>query len=109
MSPSVADAPAFRAWCDEEKLWVALNDGRVLGVPLGCFPRLMHGTPTQRCAVDLSGGGAGLHWHALDEDISVARLLAGRSDETRLGRQHHTTCAICQASIEHSRLGPIGD
>jgi hypothetical protein len=109
VSISVADVTALRAWCDDDKLWVALTDGRVLGVPLGFFPRLMHATPAQRHALELSGGGAGLHWVDLDEDISVAGLLAGRSDETRLGREHHATCPICQGSIERSRVVPTGD
>jgi uncharacterized protein DUF2442 len=70
---------------DDDSMWVDLSDGRTLGVPLAWFPRLLDATPEQREAVEV--GGVGLHWEALDEDISVAGLLAGRGDQTRWGRQ----------------------
>jgi len=66
---------------DEDSFWVDLDDGRTLGIPLAWFPRLLHGTPEQRQAVELSR--MGLHWEDLDEDISIAGLLAGRGDQTR--------------------------
>ena len=66
---------------DQDSMWVELSDGRMLGVPLAWFPRLLHGTPEQREQVDISSRG--LHWEALDEDISVAALLEGRGDQTR--------------------------
>jgi hypothetical protein len=66
---------------DESQMWVGLTDGRTIGVPLAWFPRLLHATPEQRSAVDISR--TGLHWEALDEDVSVAGLLAGRGDMTR--------------------------
>lgn len=66
---------------DEDSMWVELDDGRVLGVPLVWFPRLLHATPAQRENYELSRRG--LHWDELDEDISVAGLLAGRGDQTR--------------------------
>ena len=66
---------------DEAKMWVDLEDGRTLGIPLAWFPRLFQGTPEQRQAVELSR--AGLHWEALNEDISIAGLLTGCGDMTR--------------------------
>jgi hypothetical protein len=66
---------------DEDTMWVELTDGRTLGVPLAWFPRLLHATPAQRDRVELSR--VGLHWDEIDEDISVAGLLAGRGDMTR--------------------------
>jgi hypothetical protein len=69
---------------DDDTMWVALSDGRTLGVPLAWFPRLMHATPDQRRAVTLSP--LGLHWEALDEDISVAGLIAGRGDMGHVGQ-----------------------
>ncbi len=66
---------------DEDSMWVELSDGRTLGVPLAWFPRLLHGTPAQRDQVTMSSRG--LHWEELDEDISIAGLLAGRGDQTR--------------------------
>jgi Protein of unknown function (DUF2442) len=66
---------------DEYVMWVELSDGRTLGVPLAWFPRLLHATAAQRERVELSRSG--LHWEDIDEDISVAGLLAGRGDMTR--------------------------
>lgn len=68
---------------DENAMWVELSDGRTLGVPLAWFPRLLNATPDQRSRFEFSGGGMGLHWPDLDEDISLAGLLAGRGDQTR--------------------------
>ncbi|MCH4565559.1 DUF2442 domain-containing protein [Halomonas sp. EGI 63088] len=62
---------------------VTLDDGRELSIPLAWFPRLLHGTLEQREQWELIGRGEGLHWEALDEDISIAGLLAGRGDQTR--------------------------
>jgi hypothetical protein len=66
---------------DEHTMWVELTDGRTLGVPLAWFPRLLRATPAQREQVELSR--VGLHWEDLDEDVSIAGLLAGRGDMTR--------------------------
>lgn len=65
---------------DESMMWVSLMDGRQLGIPLAYFPRLLRATPEQRATYVISGGGAGIHWDELDEDISVAGLLAGKGD-----------------------------
>ena len=66
---------------DEHTMWIELTDGRTLGLPLAWFPRLLRATPAEREQVTLSH--AGLHWEAIDEDISIAGLLAGRGDMTR--------------------------
>jgi hypothetical protein len=66
---------------DEHTMWVELTDGRTLGVPLAWFPRLLSATPQQRESVEISR--VGLHWEDIDEDISIAGLLAGRGDMTR--------------------------
>lgn len=65
---------------DEYTMWVDLTDGRTLGVPLAWFPRLLRATSAERAQVELSR--TGLHWEAIDEDISVAGLLGGRGDMT---------------------------
>jgi Protein of unknown function (DUF2442) len=65
---------------DDNSMWVDLSDGRTLGVPYAWFPRLLNATPAQREAVEI--GRFGLHWEDIDEDISVAGLLAGRRDQT---------------------------
>ncbi len=66
---------------DDNKMWVELSDGRTLGVPFAWFPLLLHATREQQQSCRISSRG--LHWTALDEDISVAGLLAGRGDQTR--------------------------
>jgi hypothetical protein len=70
---------------DADSMWVDLAGGRTLGVPLAWFPRLFDATPEQSEAVE--GAGEGLHWAALDEDISVAGLLAEQGDQTLRGRR----------------------
>lgn len=69
---------------DDASMWVDLSDGRIIGVPLAWFPRLLHGTAEQCAQVRISSRG--LHWEALDEDISVAGLLAGLGDQTTSGK-----------------------
>lgn len=58
-------------------LIVELNDGRTLSVPLEWYPRLAHGSVRERQQWELIGPGIGIHWPALDEDISIEGLLRG--------------------------------
>jgi len=60
-----------------DSLSVDLSDGRTLSVPLGWYPRLLHSSAEERKNWRLIGKGRGIHWEDLDEDISVAGLLAG--------------------------------
>jgi hypothetical protein len=60
-------------------MWVDLSDGRTIGVPLAWFPRLLRATPEQLAQVRMTSRG--LHWDALDEDISIEGLLAGLGDQ----------------------------
>lgn len=69
---------------DDDNLWVELSDGRTLGVPLAWFPRLLSASEAQRADYELTPHG--IHWDALDEDISVEGLLAGCGDQ---GRKRH--------------------
>jgi hypothetical protein len=62
----------------EDALVVDLSDGRTVSVPLAWFPRLLHGTPEERNHWRLIGDGEGIHWQALDEDISVENLILGK-------------------------------
>jgi Protein of unknown function (DUF2442) len=78
---NISEAKATLVHFDEDSMWVNLSDGRVIGVPLAWFPRLLHATPEQRTQVRISSRG--LHWEALDEDISVSGLLTGLGDQTR--------------------------
>jgi hypothetical protein len=70
---------------DEHVMWVDLSDGRTLGVPLAWFPRLLHAAPEDRRKVSLNR--TGLHWEALDEDISIEGLLKGHGDMS--GKTNH--------------------
>jgi hypothetical protein len=61
---------------DGSMMRVVLTDGRELGVPLAWFPILRCASPQQRTRCEIGGGGVSLHWPDLDEDLSVAGLLA---------------------------------
>jgi len=76
-------AAAKRIWFDDENMWLELTDGRQLSVPLAYFPRLLHASPEQRQKYEMSGGGTGIHWEELDEDINVGGLLLGIGDRTK--------------------------
>ena len=69
-----AESVSFSA----DAMIVNLDDGRALSIPLAWYPRLLNGTPQERGKYELIGDGEGIHWPALDEDISVEGLLAGR-------------------------------
>ena len=61
--------------CSNDALTVVLDDGRSVSVPLVWFPRLLNATEKQRKEWEFIGGGVGIHWEQIDEDISVASLL----------------------------------
>ncbi|MEW6586261.1 MAG: DUF2442 domain-containing protein [Nitrospirota bacterium] len=84
MYTSEAVAAAKRVWFDNENMWLELTDGRQLSVPLAYFPRLLHATAEQRQNYEMSGGGTGIHWEEIDEDISVSGLLLGIGDRTKV-------------------------
>jgi hypothetical protein len=62
---------------DDMMMRVAFTDGRILHVPIIWFPTLQHATPDQRSRYEIGGGGISLHWPNLDEDLSIAGLMAG--------------------------------
>ena len=68
---------------DDDAMWIEFTDGRKLGVPLVYFPSLMNATFQQRKKFEISGGGTGIHWDELNEDISVKHLLMGYGDHNR--------------------------
>ena len=61
--------------CNSDKLQVVLADGREISVPLEWYPRLFEATPRERNDWQLLGGGLGIHWESLDEDVTVESLL----------------------------------
>ncbi len=73
---------AVKVWFDADSIWVKLDDGRQLGVPLAYYPRLLGASPEARTKFEMSGGGRGLHWDDLDEDLSVEGLINGIPDLT---------------------------
>lgn len=83
------DVPlAVNVSVSEDTLSVDLRDGRSLSVPLAWYPRLAYGSVTERGNWRLIGGGEGVHWADLDEDISVIGLLEGKpSGESQVSLQ----------------------
>lgn len=73
------EALAVDVSCTRDALTVTLSDGRVVSVPLVWFPRLLDATARERSAWELIGEGVGVHWEAIDEDVSVASLLQPES------------------------------
>lgn len=69
---------AMAVECSDDELRVSLTDGRWLSVPIVWFPRLAHASASERANYELLGDGEGIHWPGVDEDISVAGLLAGQ-------------------------------
>src|SRR5258707_9638888 len=88
---------------DEHTMWVELTDGRKLGVPLAWFPRLLRATPAERQQVELSR--VGLHWEALDEDISIANLLSGHADTNRAAGHSSKLDALADEALAEHRAG----
>lgn len=74
----IQEARAQAVKVTDEALIVDLVDGRTVIVPLVWFPRLWHGSPKERSRSEIFGDGAYIHWPDLDEDLTVAGLLAGR-------------------------------
>jgi hypothetical protein len=62
---------------DDDTLSVDLADGRTITVPLAWYPRLLDATPEQRRHWEVCGGGFGIHWPDIDEDLSTQGLLEG--------------------------------
>ena len=66
----------------DEMMQVFLTDGRIISVPLIWFPLLYEATPEQRERYEIGGGGVSLHWPEIDEDLSVASLMAGADPQS---------------------------
>jgi len=76
MTTSTSEFPkAVSVRTEAYKFFVVLEDGREIGVPYHWFPRLAAATPAQRDDWRLIGKGTGIHWEAVDEDLSVSALL----------------------------------
>ncbi len=75
MNFSKDNARAKRVWFDEDNMWLALVDGRQLSVPRMYFPGLDAASMQELENYELSGGGIGIHWDDLNEDLYVPNLL----------------------------------
>ena len=76
-SPITADERVLDVTFSDDALSVSLRDGRVISVPLVWYPRLLNATPAQRKNWKIAGGGYGIHWPDVDEDLSTEGLLRG--------------------------------
>lgn len=70
----------------DESLSVDLSDGRTITVPIAWYPRLLQATPVERANWRISGGGYGIHWPDIDEDVSSDGLLRGAAAPGSRGR-----------------------
>lgn len=89
-----------------DALVVGLRDGRTVSVPLTWYPRLAAATPSERRRWELIGPGLGIHWPALDEDVSVEALLAGRgsNESVRSLRRWQAARARAADKVSHSTI-----
>ena len=76
-TPTIEAATAKAVRVTREALIVELHDGRTVSVPVAWYPRLAHGSLKERQQWELIGPGIGIHWPALDEDVSIDGLLKG--------------------------------
>ncbi|MBQ6779825.1 MAG: DUF2442 domain-containing protein [Treponema sp.] len=83
MNFSVENVRAQRVWFDKNNLWLALVDGRQLSIPKIYFSRLKDASEESLANYSLSGGGIGIHWDSLDEDLFVPNLLLGINAVTK--------------------------
>ena len=86
MDFSLNNAKAQKVWFDADNLWLLLLDGRQLSLPLVFFPTLLNASEEELKNYELSGGGLGVHWDNLDEDLYVPNLLMGITDINRKGK-----------------------
>ncbi|MGD1954117.1 MAG: DUF2442 domain-containing protein [Sphingomonadales bacterium] len=75
ISAKVTDERVADVRCTDDSLVVDLMDGRTISVPLAWFPRLLNASADQRASWEACGGGYGIHWPELDEELSVEGLL----------------------------------
>ena len=81
LAPEAKVALATAVRVAQGSLVVELTDGRTISVPLNWYPRLLHAKPFELAEWRLMGGGSGIHWPSLEEDISVEGLFAGHCSQ----------------------------
>lgn len=108
-SAITADERVLDVTFSEDALCVSLRDGRIISVPLVWYPRLLNATPKQLCNWKIAGGGFGIHWPDLDEDLSTEGFLRGApapridSGQSGLSAQIHrvTTSSAIGSNTTH--------
>ncbi len=84
MSFSFNTPLADKVWVDESNLWILLKDCRQISIPLAFFPRLRTALKDELKNYQISGGGIGIHWDSLDEDLNVPSLVLGIIDNQKI-------------------------
>ena len=72
-----------KVWFDDSKIFIELNDGRVIGAPIEWYPNLRKGNPEQWAKFQLWGDGTWLHWEELDEDLSLEGFLTYKKETSK--------------------------
>jgi hypothetical protein len=100
------EALATQIQVSDDTLSVELADGRTIAVPVAWYPRLAHATAAERSDWRLIGGGRGIHWPAIDEDISVDNLLAGQPSAESQASFKKWLAGRSKANRRGKRAGP---
>ena len=120
LTSELREVAAEKVVMTRDKLRVELADGRTVEAPLAWYPRLLHGTAKERSHWRIIGGGEGIHWPDLDEDISVENLLMGKPSgesqssfkrwlESRRGALRHGIRDLVQALADGDLGRDAGD
>jgi len=102
------EALAQKVRVSADELVVELVDGRTVSVPVQWYPRLAHGSPTERQNWQIIGRGVGIHWPDLDEDIAVEDLLAGRpsgESQPSFQRSLESRELLANKTLQPTRVG----
>lgn len=117
MPTSGNEAIAVAVEVSEHSLNVALSDGRTIAVPIAWYPRLAHATKREKRNWRLIGGGLGICWEDVDEDISIRSLLMGEASKEnpasltnwlKTRREHQSHSKIKPKSIKAVPCRPLG-
>ena len=92
---------AVEVACSDDALAVVLDDGRTVSVPLVWFPRLLNATPKQRKEWEFIGGGIGIHWEAIDEDLGSKPAQTG---EVHAAGSHRDAADALRAAAASLRI-----
>ena len=80
-----------KVWFEKEKIFVELNDNRIIGTPINWYPNLSKGTPEQLQKFELWNDGQWIHWEELDEDLSAEGFLTFKKQEATLSSLKNTS------------------